>query len=91
VRNLLILVLGAVVVWLMMERNRLIEEATVAKNELSALQKKVEEVERQTGAKFISRPGTPIPVAVGHKGSWLDAHIEKGAKALSPGQEEKPR
>jgi hypothetical protein len=91
VRNVLILVLGGVIVWLMIERNRLIEEAAVAKNELSALQKKVEEVERQAGAKFISRPGTPVPVAAGHKGSWLDKHIEKSAKALTPGQEEKPR
>lgn len=79
-RNLLILVLGAVVVWLLMERHRLMDELTAAKTEVEASQKKAVEIEQQ-----LTRSGTRTPsVTHGRQGSWLDAHLERGAKALAP-------
>ena len=80
-RNLLILVLGAAVVWLLIERGRLTEEATVAKAELEKSQKTVEVYVRQVGV--LTSSGVPAAAAPGRKESWLDAHLDKGAKALA--------
>ena len=80
-RNLLILVLGAAVVWLLIERSRLTEEAAVAKTELDKTQKTVEVYVRQVGV--LTSTGVPAGPPASRKESWLDAHVEKGARALA--------
>ena len=92
-RNLLILVLGAVVVWLLIERNRLVQEAEVAKGEVQKLQDAAKDTDQQLTALGIKRPsvkGAPIGAPL-RRESWLDAHLEKGAKALNPQGEKTPR
>ena len=86
-RNLLILILGAVIVWLLIERTRLIDEANVAKADLDKAQKTVEVYVRQVGVLTTPVPGGPLVPA--KKDSWLNAHLEKGAKALTNPQSER--
>jgi hypothetical protein len=80
VRNLLILVLGGVIVWLLIDRNRLNEELAAAKSELATAQEQLAPVKPgQHG-----RPNAARGTAGGNRGgSWLDEHIERGAKILS--------
>lgn len=81
-RNLLILVLGAAVVWLLIERGQTTEELTVARKDVDQLRKRATDAEARlaltTGGRVT--PGSPQPARTG---SWLDAHVERGAKVLS--------
>ena len=91
-RNLLILVLGAVVVWLLIERNRLVQETEVSKAEVEKLQKEAKDTDQQLIALGVKKPsgkGGAVGVPP-RKESWLDAHLEKGAKALNPQGEKTP-
>lgn len=91
-RNLLILVLGAAVVWLLIERNRLVQEAEVAKGEVGKLQEEVKATDEHLSALGVKRPSGKAGGAWPQKReSWLDAHLEKGAKALSNPQGDKNR
>ena len=65
-RNLLILILGAAVVWLLIERNRLTNELAASATQLTEVQSRVDQG-RSLG---------------GSRKSWLDDHIDRGAKAL---------
>jgi hypothetical protein len=82
VRNLIILVLGAAVVWLLMERSRLADEVAAAKSDIAAVEKRAELAEKQLMALNPGGRGA-------RKESWLDPHIEKGAKALNTEQVQK--
>ena len=86
-RNLLILVLGAAVVWLLIERSRLTDELTAAVTQVDAKEKELTELRAAVpGTRTIVQPGgtrTIIREAPG-KSSWLNEHLEKGAKALEP-------
>ena len=77
-RNLLILLLGAAVIWLFIERNRLTDELAAAKTELETAQKKVEEMESAGGSQRAGgRPG-----AAPGKANWLNEHINRSSRAL---------
>ena len=86
-RNLLILILGAAVIWLLIERSRLSDELSAAVTQVDAKEKELAELrEAVPGTRTIVQPGgtrTIIRETRG-KGSWLNEHLEKGAKALDP-------
>ena len=93
-RNLLIVILGAVCIWLLIERSQLSEKLSVAETEVGQLQKKLEAVQRPvvtSGGHPVYTPGTSIsaPGQSGPKGSWLDEHVERGARALNPADKNK--
>ena len=93
-RNLLILVLGAAVVWLLIERSRLVQEAEVAKGEVGKLQEEAKATDEHLTALGVKRPagkGAAPGWNAPRRESWLDAHLEKGAKALSNPQGDKNR
>lgn len=74
-RNLLILLLAAAVVWLVMERIRLADALAAAKTETETSAKRVEELERISGIG--PRSGAP-----GSRSGWINDHVEKGARSL---------
>ena len=86
-RTFLILILGAAVVWLLIERSRLTDELEAAVTQVDAKEKELTELRAALpGTRTIVQPGgtrTIIRNGPG-KGSWLDEHLEKGAKALEP-------
>ena len=85
-KNFLLLVLAGVCVWLLIERHRLTSEVT-------ALVEQVSKYENQGGVAVAgtasgggqttgSRPPVSGPSSTAPGRSWLDAHIDKGARAL---------
>lgn len=94
-RNLLIIILAAVCVWLLVERGQLTQQKTALTEQISDGEKKAAAVEQamMTAPAGQSRLGGPARAAAGQPqrsgSNWLDAHIEKGAKALDP--KTKPR
>ncbi len=80
-RNVLIVILAGVCVWLVIERSRLMEESAVAQKEVGELQKKVTEYTTTVPGPNGTR--IPAPQSATQKGgTWLDAHIDRGAKIL---------
>lgn len=86
-RNLLILILGAAVVWLLIERNRLTDEANAAVAQIAEKDKELAEMRALVpGTRTIIQPGGTRTIIRDNPGksSWLNEHLEKGAKALDP-------
>jgi hypothetical protein len=88
------LVLGAIVVWLLIERGRLTEEAKAAQAKLEENGKELEQLRVRAQANrtvqppgTMLRPGSLLPpegTQGAAKGNWLDDRIDKGSKALDP-------
>ena len=93
-RTFLILILGVVVVWLLIERGRLLEEAKAAQAKLEENGRELEQLKTRAQANRTAqppgtmlRPGTLLPSGGTQgpaKGNWLDDRIDRGAKALDP-------
>ena len=94
-RNLLIIILAAVCVWLLVERGNLTQQKTALTEQISDAEKKAAAIEQKTMTTSAGqlRAGGLAPSAGGQPqrrgSSWLDAHIEEGARKLEP--KKKPR
>ena len=73
-RNLLIVLLAAAVVWLFMERVRLSDELAAAKTKSEELEKYVQSIGGYSGSP--GAPGAP------RTKNWLNEHIDRGARTL---------
>lgn len=85
-RTFLILVLTGVVVWLLIERQRLTDELAAANTRLVEVEKALANnpaAARSMGAGALGSPGAlSAPGTNEGRGTWLDAHVERGAKVL---------
>jgi hypothetical protein len=94
VRYLLILLLGVAVVWLLVERNGLMTDVAKLQADVATNEKRAQEAEQKLAAITGPRqPGSPSVLGgTGTRGTWLDEHIQRGAKALEvPSNPEKNR
>jgi hypothetical protein len=86
VRNLLIIILLGVCIWLLVERGNRTNEVEAMEKRIADKQIQLGELERGGGSPSQSSANTPASPSrsaqPANNGSWLDKHIDQGARAL---------